>query len=118
MGTHPIFESDFDCLTENARPSWLFVYSLSAKNGRDCKQQDGNKISRIDIVSEMHESQKNAYFWRPLLRVSRFDNHPRSSCNEQKNVQPPRVQQKTGQASASACSSWHSFRRFSTLDIF
>jgi len=22
MGTHPIFESDFDCLTEGARAQW------------------------------------------------------------------------------------------------
>jgi len=30
MGTHPIFESDFDCLTENSE-----VYSEKVTNGRE-----------------------------------------------------------------------------------
>merc|ERR1712227_903963 len=51
MGTHPIFESDFDCLTdEESSPNWLYkLYSLCAAS------------SNLQDVSVHHKS-KNLQF--------------------------------------------------------
>lgn len=120
-------------LEENARPGWLFVYSLFAENGRDCEQPDRIQVAWANIVSEMHEIEKNACFWvcinsnykitslilkRSLLWVPRLDHHSWPSSDEQKNIQPSRVQQKTWQASAPASSSRNPFGCFPTLDVF
>jgi len=35
MGTHPIFESDFDCLTEKQHEGTIFDTGYSCRFGRD-----------------------------------------------------------------------------------
>jgi|ERR1712130_18985 len=64
MGTHPIFESDFDCLTEVMRSLWLFVvgvfcgkfdetesdYTIIVGGGkRDCYYESFKKDQKFEI---------------------------------------------------------------------
>jgi len=55
MGTHPIFESDFDCLTE----SESFRYSLGHSNMIDSMTSEDYPSSDISELKRIEEKQRN-----------------------------------------------------------
>merc|ERR1712147_558651 len=63
MGTHPIFESDFDCLTEKMRFAQLLQSRLKNSKWREATIRDNyKKDTFIAHVSETHSGTKG---WEP-----------------------------------------------------
>merc|ERR1712018_403939 len=58
MGTHPIFESDFDCLTETKLFVALFAFASAQKGcGRDCTKNLG---ANVELCEELYPGSDQA----------------------------------------------------------
>merc|ERR1712228_154756 len=71
MGTHPIFESDFDCLTEREKMSQV---SFKMPWGKLRGLSLGNRCSPNKYIC-IHGWQDNAALYRPLISNLPQDNH-------------------------------------------
>merc|ERR1712154_112222 len=77
MGTHPIFESDFDCLTEQ-KPDYNMAYSVSTKKivrkrTKKFHRHQADRFMRVD------KSWKNQSVLTPVFAV---DSRANTLCHQ------------------------------------
>jgi len=75
MGTHPIFESDFDCLTEcktDEKMSWLQNLAKKGENFLDqLDQQAGAAIEQAEVkIKGQNETDRDGEGYSPSKRIS------------------------------------------------
>merc|ERR1712178_134198 len=84
MGTHPIFESDFDCLTDK-RIGKAYTHSNT-----DTKMSDGNRETELDYKNRLNAKLQDSgeidqlkQYLRQRLNESGWTAEMKSVCKEQ-----------------------------------
>merc|ERR1712131_102612 len=72
MGTHPIFESDFDCLTEMAAPLSPRSVNTCCNMKNLCLQSDSNPWLKIHIVTQQTASAITERKFEKSLTIGQF----------------------------------------------
>merc|ERR1711917_31129 len=72
MGTHPIFESDFDCLTEMAAPLSPRSVNTCCNMKNLCLQSDSNPWLKIHIVTQQTASAITERKFEKSLIIGQF----------------------------------------------
>merc|ERR1712226_533720 len=93
MGTHPIFESDFDCLTvskaQRTELKWVAV-TKSASRLTAKPLVPSKWLSRVAHVPKKHESKYpivRTIFWAAACRVDRTHERAKSSGVTRKDLE-------------------------------
>merc|ERR1711892_925536 len=92
MGTHPIFESDFDCLTDRTRLK-LFIMVKFMKPGKVCIVLAGKYAGKKAIIVKQQDdgTQDRAYGHALVAGIERYPRKGTKAMSKQKLTKRSRV---------------------------